>query len=243
MSLGPLVQMTNVSRGGPGRVGSLSYRTGIMAVLASLAGASSACAATINVDVRNDVVSSTDGHCSLREAVTAANTDTASGTTAGECPRGDAGGDVVVLAAGDPYVLTTANGGALRITSSLTISGPGAANTTIDAGATSRVLDVGASPAAAVSGVTITGGRAPDGTAPASSGTGGSGGGIRNGGVLTLADVTVRANRAGSGLAGSNDPAIGHPGSPGGAGGGIYNTGTLTLIRTTVADNTAGAGG
>ena len=40
---------------------------------------------TITVNSTLDVANSTDGLCTLREAIIAANTDTASGATAGEC--------------------------------------------------------------------------------------------------------------------------------------------------------------
>jgi hypothetical protein len=93
--------------------------------------------------------------------------------------------------------LTAAGGGALQIKGALTISGAGAASTTIDGGSVGRVLDVG-SATAFVTGVTIKGGRAPDGTSSARAG--GSGGGIRNAGVLTLTDASVVANRAGDAL-------------------------------------------
>ncbi|MCW2953824.1 MAG: hypothetical protein JWQ48_2994 [Conexibacter sp.] len=216
----------------------VSSATIVMSARAPAAGA-----ATITVTTSSDAVSTTDGFCSLREAVTAANSDTASGPTPGECPRGDPGGDTIVLASGDPYTLTPA-GGSLHITSALTISGAGAASTTIDAGGRDRVLDVGAAPAVSLLGLTIRGGHAPDGTTlVGGSHLAGNGGGIRNVGVLTLTDVRVIGNQAGNGLAGSNDPAIGHAGSIGGAGGGIYNGGTLSLIRTTVTGNDAGSGG
>jgi CSLREA domain-containing protein len=42
-------------------------------------------AATISVNTTNDTIAD-DGFCSLREAVIAANTNTTSGVTAGECP-------------------------------------------------------------------------------------------------------------------------------------------------------------
>jgi CSLREA domain-containing protein len=46
---------------------------------------SSAWAAIITVDSVADDADGTDGECTLREAITAANTDTASGTATGEC--------------------------------------------------------------------------------------------------------------------------------------------------------------
>src|SRR5216683_3054349 len=47
---------------------------------------------TITVNSVGDIANSTDGLCTLREAITAANTNTASGATAGECAAGDSSG-------------------------------------------------------------------------------------------------------------------------------------------------------
>ena len=50
--------------------------------------ASPAQAAIITVNSTADVADPADGECTLREAITAANTDTASGTATGECAAG-----------------------------------------------------------------------------------------------------------------------------------------------------------
>jgi CSLREA domain-containing protein len=47
---------------------------------------------TIIVNSLSDVANGTDGLCTLREAITAANNDTASGATAGECAAGSSSG-------------------------------------------------------------------------------------------------------------------------------------------------------
>ena len=52
------------------------------------ASASPALLATMTVNSTDDVANGTDGKCTLREAITAANTDTASGAVAGECVAG-----------------------------------------------------------------------------------------------------------------------------------------------------------
>src|SRR3954468_243595 len=78
--------------------------------------------ATINVTTNADTVGS-DGFCSLREAVTAANTDSpAPGSPAG------GGADQISLAA-TTYMLTP---GQLGVASQLAIAGAGASSTTID---------------------------------------------------------------------------------------------------------------
>jgi len=61
---------------------------GLLAVVLAAAMPLGAQAATIDVSTNSDVIAN-DGQCSLREAVIAANTNTASGTAAGECVAGD----------------------------------------------------------------------------------------------------------------------------------------------------------
>src|SRR4051795_442176 len=58
-------------------------------------------AGLITVTSTADVLAN-DGQCTLREAIIAANTDTASGALPGECPAGN-GADTIVLQAGATY--------------------------------------------------------------------------------------------------------------------------------------------
>ncbi|MEP7132101.1 MAG: CSLREA domain-containing protein [Acidobacteriota bacterium] len=58
--------------------------------------AASAGAATITVNSTSDATAN-DGVCTLREAITAANTNTASGAAAGECAAGSAGLDTITF--------------------------------------------------------------------------------------------------------------------------------------------------
>ena len=121
--------------------------------------------ATITVNTFADENGTNLAACSLREAITAANTDAAFGG----CPAGS-GADVIVLGAGT-YTLSLANAGGnnedanvtgdLDINSSLTIQGAGAGSTIIQAGTTTsngidKVFGVNPTCAAGVS-VTITG--------------------------------------------------------------------------------------
>src|SRR4051812_22876910 len=138
--------------------------------------------APIPVTITGDTVAN-DGQCSLREAVTAANSD----SPAGGCPTGS-GTDTIILGAG-PFALSrdgarenvNATGDLDVIAGSeLTISGAGASSTIIDAkaipGEHDRVLDVKTGATATVQGVTLTGGHAPDGGKGADrTGTGGGG--------------------------------------------------------------------
>jgi hypothetical protein len=103
--------------------------------------------------------------------------------------------------------------GSLSVTEAVTIQGPGAAALTIDGGDASRVLTITGG-TVAISGVTITHGRASD-----------YGGGIaQQGGNLTLTNCAV-TNNAVSGMNGTG-------------GGGIDAHGNLTLVNTTVSGNT-----
>jgi large repetitive protein len=94
---------------------------------------------TITVNTFSDEAGA-GANCSLREAITSANTNTAFGG----CPAGSAGLDVINLPAGT-YTLSIPNGatnedanasGDLDVTESLTIQGAGAGSTIIQAGTT-----------------------------------------------------------------------------------------------------------
>jgi CSLREA domain-containing protein len=65
-------------------------------------------AANIVVDTFADIVDD-DGSCSLREAITSANTNTASGSTSGECAAGGSS-DAISLGAGT-YALALSGAG------------------------------------------------------------------------------------------------------------------------------------
>ncbi len=136
----------------------------------------------------------------------------------------------------------TLTGGPLALTdpATTTITGPSASLLTVSGGGTSRVFDIQGG-AAALSGLTISGGKA------------GFGGGIYNtGGSLSLANVTVTSNSAqfGGGVANVNsgmtaltDCTISGNSAAVTGGGVVSNSGTLTLVGTTVSGNTATNGG
>src|SRR3954470_10877792 len=191
-------------------------------MLAAPAGAATIAAAPGNDGQTNDQV------CSLREAIDASNGDSTGG---GDCTAGS-GTDTITLAPGD-YNLAgggageDANaGGDLDITASVTISGAGASASIIHGTLDDRVLDVLTGTTVSIAGVTITGGHAPAGAAGA---TGSRGGGIHNAGNLTLARVSLTANRGGRG----GDGAAGAAGGMGGGGGGLWSRGGMAL---TVSD-------
>jgi CSLREA domain-containing protein len=88
------------------------YSAGLTSILAGLL-ISVAQAATIEVNTLSDVIGN-DGACSLREAVIAANTNTASGDLVGECAAGAAGLDEIIVPAGT-YSLSIAPESAIPV--------------------------------------------------------------------------------------------------------------------------------
>jgi CSLREA domain-containing protein len=205
-------------------------------VLWALVGAAPAAANTINVNSTADVIAN-DGQCTLREAITAANTDTASGNASGECPAGS-GADTIVVPAGTYKETLTGfedsnAGGDFDLYSDLTIQGAGSGSTFIDGNEVDRVFDVfqlspRPAPTVTIKDVTI-----QNGQAPTVSGHTPNGGGVlvSSPATLTLNRDVVTHNTAGNGYA---------SGVQGGSGGGIASTGTLTVDGTTVSFNTAG---
>lgn len=224
-------------------------------------------AVTITVTTTTDEVNS-DGDCSLREAIIAANTDTA----VDACPAGN-GADTISLPAGN-YLFSLAGAGEdaaatgdLDITEDLTLIGAGRTSTIIDAGGLDRVFDLIGSPVAQISDVTIRGGSAG----------GNPGGGINAGfGSLTLTRSRVANNSSNLGAihVGSGGALIltysrvdNNNGANGGglavfqpapatlinsdifsntasfSGGGIFSSGTLTLVNSTISGNGAADNG
>ncbi|HET7089767.1 MAG TPA: Ig-like domain-containing protein [Anaerolineae bacterium] len=157
----------------------------------------------------------TDGACTLREAIIAANKDQASSNNPGECAAGS-GVDTIVLPAGTYTLIRSDNGkedssntGDLDIAASVVISPTGPVTITASSGFSDRIFHIlGGS--ATISGVTISGGNVSS-----------DGSGIYNLGTLTLLNSTVSGNKAG------------------GRGGGIYNAGAATLANVTISGNTA----
>jgi CSLREA domain-containing protein len=192
-----------------------------LAAVVLLAGVPDAAARAIDVTTNADTLAA-DGSCSLREAITSANLDAAPFTGPGECPSGD-GGDAIAIPAfhivADRFGISDDMNefGDLDILGPTTITGAGSAATTIQGSAIDRVLDVGFAGTVTLSGVTITGGHAPNGVNGSpdnkplvmsgngqnatgqAGGTGQNGGGIRSAGTLTILDAAIVGNTAGSG--------------------------------------------
>ena len=219
-------------------------------------GVTAVLAASITVNSLADSAAD-DGVCTLREAITAANADAASGATGGECGAGS-GADQITFSASGTITL----GSVLpTIDSAVTIDGAGAI--TVSGADTVRVFEIAPAGTVTLTGLTIT-----DGFFVA------DGGGIRNAGTLTLTSSTLSGNSAGSeggaidnlgtlvvttstmsGNAGINAGAILNSGTLTVAdstisgntatalGGGIGTVGTATVVNSTISENTASTGG
>ena len=200
----------------------------VLAIATLLVGAHDAAATVINVTTTADEFN-TDGDCSLREALDAANIN----AVRDACPAGsNAGQDEIVLAADGFYSLTrpftnaTANDGALTIrndtpTSDLKISvaGTGTATISQDAVPDTRVIGVATGAHLDLEDVTITGG--------ALTGASVRGAGILNGtnARLALLRCTIASNT-------SDD-----------SGAGIRNEGALIAEDSAFTRNIAGQSG
>ena len=178
--------------------------------------------------------------CELAAAITAANTDTATGA----CAAGNPGADTIELLS--DVTLTSA---LPPIASAITIAG-GGYTITHDPGAPRfRILSVGSTGDLTLNAATLTGGI--------NGGVFDWGGGIYNAGTLTLNNSTVSSNSAGifGDIGNASGGGIGNAGTltlnnstvssntTNGYGGGIYNLGTLTLNNSTVSGNSAGVYG
>ncbi len=171
--------------------------------------------------------------CKLRDAITAANKDTATGgCTAGLGP------DIVVLPTSATITLAVVDNGSgidanglPVVTSTITINSNNAIVERSSAGGTPafRIFSVGDIGMLTLNNVTIRNGKAPNGTMPGQ--PGGYGGGISSFGTLNVNNSTISGNRTGDGM------------SSGGSGGGIYiGSGTATITDSTISGNSTGNG-
>lgn len=192
-----------------------------LALFVSALATSPILATTIVVDTTADDVT-VNGNCTLREAIQAANGNSA----VDGCAAGDAIADLISIPAG-AYILTlTGSGEDLDATGdldiradfpgTLTISGATAVTTFVDAGGIDRVFHVVHNMTVTFQNLTITNGLV--------AGPGNNGGGIAvpAGGTITLDKVGLSANLADNG-------------------GGIEfaGPGTLSVLRSTFESNTA----
>ena len=207
----------------------------------------------------DDVIDSSDGKLTFREALEAANRNVA----VGNAPAGSfSEKDTITFAEGISGTFKL-GGQELAILGSLDIIGPGAEQLIFDGEGLSRVFSVSFGITVGLSGITITGGRASD-----------YGGGIYSSGTLTVANITVSGNTAdssgggiysvystltvansvisgnyamfsGGGISGFRsiltveNSAISNNTVSSSFGGGISSYGTLTVLNTAIFGNTA----
>jgi CSLREA domain-containing protein len=217
-----------------GRRWVVALATGVL-TLALVASPVAAAGTLIIVDSIADTAAD-DGVCTLREAITAANDNAASGAAEGECPAGSAvEGDEIGFSTSGTILLGSdlpAITGDLRIAALdvISVDGQGAARPFVIADGTVSLEDF-----------VITGGKA----------TSGAGGAIFNSGNLTLYGITITdssADDTGGGIHNIGTLVVGGSlisgNDGGGFGGGINNLGALTILNSTIADNKAvrGAG-
>jgi CSLREA domain-containing protein len=221
-------------------------------------------AASIGVTTTADDTA-VDGNCTLREAIIAANSDTA----VDACQAGS-GADTISLPAGT-YTLSIAGTneegaltGDLDILGDLTIAGAGALSTTIDGGGIDRVFEIYVG-TLTIKNLTITSGNS---TFQAGSGilvyapgtaltltnsrvlnnTGGAGIQANDSTTLTISGSLINNNTGGGGIdAGSGTTTILNSviarNTSDGAGGGISSNGTLTIVNSTIGENSAASAG
>jgi CSLREA domain-containing protein len=200
---------------------------------ASLSFAPSAGANTIQVTTSADDAFSTPSTCSLREAISVANNQTASPNNG--C-TGSSGTDTISF---NPSVIGSinliadaahsgdVNHGPLLILRGVTIIGPGMGQLTINAPSGGRAIQITSGAASVgISGLTIQGGAPSENDQSL-------GGGIMSDSLsLSLTDVKVTGNTAtATGVTASTNTTA--------AGGGVYSSGALTLDHSVVAGNSA----
>jgi CSLREA domain-containing protein len=212
-------------------VGAAFVMCGLLFAYAS----SPAWAATITVNSTADDADGADGECTLREAITAANTDTASGMATGECAAGSATeNDIIQFALPGTAPWTVNLTGALPdLTTNIAIEGPGADQLTVrrDTGGDYTIFTVtGDTTVVTIKGMTISNGDL---------------GGIENRATLTVTDSTISGNTLdsqGGGIGNYGDLTVTDStisGNSSSAGGGILNAGTATVTGSTISGNSA----
>jgi len=190
---------------------------------------------TIQVNTIADE-SNTDGDCSLREAIGAANQNAAvDGCAAGS----DTEQDAILFSLGDKATIILGSQLVITDDAGLLIDGQ-TAKTTLSGNNLVRVFQVDSGAKLTLNKLTVANGNA------ATPGSPGIGGGILNAGTLTVSNSTLSGNSAGLGGGIYNQPSgtltVSNSTLSGNSAnfvGGIYNQGTLTVNNSTISSNTA----
>ena len=207
--------------------------------------------ATFTVNTTDDVDNGACvvSHCSLREAINAANALPDTNTITFSIPGGDPG---------CPSGICTINltGVLPDLSTDMTITGAGANVLKIrrNTGGDYRIFTINSGKIVDISGLTITNGHVT------SASSNNFGGGVYNSGTLSLTECAVSSNSATGGngnFGGGIWNEVGHAltltrstvsgnsisgGSGNRDGGGVYNRGTLTIVNSTISGNTAASG-
>ncbi|MBA3711435.1 MAG: tandem-95 repeat protein [Pyrinomonadaceae bacterium] len=199
-----------------------------------LSASASVQAATLTVNSVADVTAD-DGQCTLREAITAANTDAASGAASGECVAGS-GTDTIDINVTGTITLTSV---LPDLTTNLTISNTQASGVMVQGNNTFRIFRVVGSVTVGINNLTISNGNA----------TSDYGGGIRNAGTLSVTNSTFSGNSAvfyGGGIHNDGILTVTNSTFSGNSaaqyGGGIMNFTSMTVTNSTFSGNSAGLG-
>jgi hypothetical protein len=177
-----------------------------------IAGVSSAAMITVN----SVADPGAPGICALRDAITAANSQ----TKVNGCKKGSGNDTINFSVSGTTQLADTLP----QITDNrLAINGP----VTIDGGSAVQVMQVGSAATLNLNDLTIAHGSIASNVPITPLNPTINGGGILNDGTLTVTNSTFTGNTA------TFDS----------SGGGIYNEGTLTIIKSTFSDNGSGVGG
>jgi CSLREA domain-containing protein len=223
----------------------LFYTFVCLSLMIVLVGVQPAYAAGIIVNSPADNTTAGDDLCTLREAINNANAD--ADTTSGDCVGGS-GVDIITFAANYTITLTSE---LPSVTTNITITGNGAANTIIQNGVAPqtgilRVLNIANTGTLTLQNLTVANG----GCGGSCSVDGLSGGGILNQGTLNITNSTISGHRANGGGGIKNEGTLTVTNSSFfdnranvGDGGAIVNVGTVTIIGSTFSGNFASFGG
>lgn len=205
----------------------------------------------ITVNSTSELANGSDGLCTLREAIAAANNNTASGVTAGECAAGSStGSDAIDLTGLTGTISITSV--LPNISSDATITGPGSSVLTIQrSSSTFAIFIISSNTTVAMSGLTVTA-SAPDGFGIINVGTlnltdcvvSSFGAGVNNQHTLTISNCTISGNTNGSGISNFSgtinliNSVVSGNDSHGAFGSGVNNSsGTLNMTNSTITAN------
>jgi CSLREA domain-containing protein len=198
-------------------------------------------AASITVNSTSDGLPAADGHCTLREAITNSNDDSASSITPGECAAGSGADTIDFTTVVTPAI--TLVGPLPLIDTSITITGPGASLLDVQRHPSAGEFRIfgaqrigGPPPSLSLSGLTISGGKEVGGLGAT------SGGGVYSYGFnLSLDHVIVEDNALEGEIELNSDQASTSLNGAGVAFIGFSGDYHLTITDSVVRDNSASA--